>query len=103
MAMRQGERHGGAREAHAGVGTGGPGCEALAGTHRLGHSGNANEADSTPIMTQQPLPDDNARAPIDRSRASRGGGSIGVVLLIALVLVGAAGAVLLIGTGQSER
>src|SRR5437870_286409 len=35
-----GERYGaGAREAHAGVGTRGPGCEPLAGTHRLGHSG----------------------------------------------------------------
>ena len=52
-----------------------------------GTQGEANEADSTPIMTQQHLPDDNARAPIDRSRAGRGGGSIGLVLLIALVLL----------------
>src|SRR6266446_2543181 len=34
-----GKDMGGAREAHAGVGTRGPGCEPLAGTHRLGHSG----------------------------------------------------------------
>src|SRR5262249_43217787 len=101
MAMRQGESHGAARAPHARVGARGPGCEPLAGTRRRGHSGNANEADSTPIMTQQPLPDDNARAPIDRSRASRGGGSIGVVLLIALVLVGAAGALLLIGRAKA--
>ena len=35
-------------------------------------------------MTQQRSPDDNARAPIDRTRTSRGGGSIGLVLLVAL-------------------
>src|SRR5262245_64349410 len=59
-------------------------------------------ADSKPVMTQQQSSDDNARAPIDRSRASRGGGSIGLVLLIALVLVGAAGALLLIGRARAE-
>ena len=62
----------------------------------------ANNADSTPVMTQQQSSDDNARAPIDRSRASRGGGSIGLVLLIALVLLGAAGALLLIGRARAE-
>jgi hypothetical protein len=35
-------------------------------------------------MPQQQSPDDNARAPIDRTRTSRGGGSIGLVLLMAL-------------------
>ena len=74
----------------------------LRGLTGWGTQDKANEADSTPIMTQQPLPDDNARAPIDRSRASRGGGSIGLVLLIALVLVGAAGALLLIGRATAE-
>jgi len=54
-----------------------------------GTQGKANEADSKPIMRQQQLPDDSVRAPIDRTRAGRGGGSIGLVLLIALVLVGA--------------
>ena len=53
-------------------------------------------------MTQQRSPDDNARAPIDRTRTSRGGGSIGLVLLIALVLVGAAGGLLFIGRAKAE-
>jgi hypothetical protein len=74
----------------------------LRGLTGWGTQGEANEADSTPIMTQQHLPDDNARAPIDRSRAGRGGGSIGLVLLIAFVLVAAAGALLLIGRAKAE-
>ena len=53
-------------------------------------------------MTQHRSPDDNARAPIDRTRTSRGGGSIGLVLLVALVLVGAAGGLLLIGRTNAE-
>ena len=53
-------------------------------------------------MTQQQSPDDNARAPIDRTRTSRGGGSIGLVLLIALVLIGAAGGLLFIGRAKAE-
>ena len=53
-------------------------------------------------MMQQRLPDDKNRAPIDRTRASRGGGSIGLVLLIALLLVGASGAFLLIGRADAE-
>jgi len=53
-------------------------------------------------MTQQQSPDDNARAPIDRTRASRGGGSIGLVLLMALVLIGAAGGLLFIGRAKAE-
>jgi two-component system cell cycle sensor histidine kinase/response regulator CckA len=53
-------------------------------------------------MPQQQSPDDNARAPIDRTRTSRGGGSIGLVLLIALVLIGAAGGLLFIGRAKAE-
>ena len=53
-------------------------------------------------MTQQQLSDDHARAPTDRTRASRGGGSIGLVLLVALVLVGAAGGLLFIGRARAE-
>ena len=53
-------------------------------------------------MTQQQLPDDTTRAPIDRTRGSRGGGSIGLVLLIALVLVGAAAGLILIGREKAE-
>ena len=53
-------------------------------------------------MTQQRSPDDNARAPIDRTRTSRGGGSIGLVLLMALVLIGAAGGLLFIGRAKAE-
>jgi two-component system, cell cycle sensor histidine kinase and response regulator CckA len=53
-------------------------------------------------MTQQRSPDDNARAPIDRTRTSRGGGSIGLVLLMALILIGAAGGLLFIGRAKAE-
>src|SRR6266849_3737798 len=74
----------------------------LRGLTGWGTQDEANNADSTPVMTQQQSSDDNARAPIDGSRASRGGGSIGLVLLIALVLVGAAGALLLIGRARAE-
>jgi len=74
----------------------------LRGLTGWGTQDKANHADSTRVMTQQQSSDDNARAPIDRSRAGRGGGSIGLVLLIALVLVGAAGALLLIGRARAE-
>src|ERR1700704_6363051 len=53
-------------------------------------------------MPQQQSPDDNARAPIARGGGSRGGGSIGLVLLIALVLIGAAGGLLFIGRAKAE-
>src|SRR6516225_6905807 len=74
----------------------------LRGLTGWGTQDKANNAHSTPVMTQQQSSDDTARAPIDRSRASRGGGSIGLVLLIALVLVGAAVALLLIGRARAE-
>src|SRR6516225_9143939 len=74
----------------------------LRGLTGWGTQDKANNAHSTPVMTQQQSSDDTARAPIDRSRASRGGGSIGLVLLIALVLVGAAGALVLIGRARAE-
>ena len=74
----------------------------LRGLTGWGTQDKANNADSTRVMTQQQSSDDTARAPIDRSRSSRGGGSIGLVLLIALVLVGAAGALLLIGRARAE-
>ena len=64
--------------------------------------GQGERSDSTPIMTHQQLIDDHARVPIGRTRASRGGGSIGLVLLIALVLVGAAGGLLFIGRDKAE-
>src|SRR5688572_15393916 len=54
-------------------------------------------------MTHQQLIDDDARMPIDRTRLSRGGGgSIGLVLLIALALVAAALGLLFIGRGNAE-
>jgi two-component system, cell cycle sensor histidine kinase and response regulator CckA len=74
----------------------------LRGLTGWGTQDKANNADSTPIMTQQQSSDDNGRAPIDLSRESRGGGSVGLVLLIALVLVVAAGALLLIGRARAE-
>jgi two-component system cell cycle sensor histidine kinase/response regulator CckA len=74
----------------------------LRGLTGWGTQDKANNADSTPVMTQQQSSDDNARAPIDLSRGSRGGGSVGLVLLIALVLVAAAGALSLIGRTRAE-
>ena len=44
----------------------------------------------------------SARAAVDRTAAGRGGGSIGLVLLIAIVLVGAAVALLFIGRANAE-
>jgi len=66
-----------------------------------GSQGRANEADSTPIMTQQQLLGESAHVPVDRTRAGRGG-SIGLVLLLALLLVGAAGALIFIGRANAE-
>jgi two-component system cell cycle sensor histidine kinase/response regulator CckA len=54
-----------------------------------------------PIMTQQLL-DDSVRVPIDRTQVGRGGGSIGLVLLIALILVGAAAGLVFIGRAKAE-
>jgi two-component system cell cycle sensor histidine kinase/response regulator CckA len=53
-------------------------------------------------MAQQTIIEDLARAPIDRTRATRGGGSIGLVLLVALLLVGAAAGLLFIGRANAE-
>jgi two-component system, cell cycle sensor histidine kinase and response regulator CckA len=51
------------------------------------------------MIVQQSIED---RAAVDRTRASRNGGSIGLVLLIAIVLVGAAVALMLIGRTHAE-
>jgi two-component system, cell cycle sensor histidine kinase and response regulator CckA len=51
-------------------------------------------------MTQQVL-EDSVRVPIDRTQAGRGG-SIGLVLLIALLLVGAAAGLVFIGRANAE-
>jgi two-component system, cell cycle sensor histidine kinase and response regulator CckA len=67
-----------------------------------GTQGWANNADSTPIMTQQQSAEETARAPVERMRAERGGGSIALVLLVALVLVAAAGGLLFMDRAQSE-
>ena len=48
------------------------------------------------------LPNDAARAPLDRSTMTHAGGSIGLVLLIALLLVGAAGGLLFIGRANAQ-
>jgi two-component system cell cycle sensor histidine kinase/response regulator CckA len=45
---------------------------------------------------------DHGRPALDRTRRTRGGGSIGLVLLIAIVLVGAAVALLTIGRADAE-
>src|SRR5262245_5037179 len=66
-----------------------------------GTQGRANNADSTPIMTQQQSAEETARAPVARMRAERGGGSIALVLLIALVLV-AAGGLLFMDRAKAE-
>ena len=69
---------------------------------RWGTQGEADEGDSKPIMTQQQLLDGGVRAPLDRTRAGRGGGSIGLVLLVALVLLGATAAFLYVGRTRAE-
>jgi two-component system cell cycle sensor histidine kinase/response regulator CckA len=51
------------------------------------------------MAMQQSIED---RAAVDRTRATRSGGSIGLVLLIAVVLVGAAVALMLIGRTNAE-
>jgi two-component system, cell cycle sensor histidine kinase and response regulator CckA len=53
-------------------------------------------------MTQQQSAEETARAPVSRMRAERGGGSIALVLLIALVLVAAAGGLLFMDRARSE-
>src|SRR6266545_3281844 len=59
----------------------------LRGLGGWGTQDKANGADSTPIMTQPQSSADKARTPIERVRASRGTGSIALVLLLAFVLV----------------
>ncbi len=53
-------------------------------------------------MAQQQTRGEIARAPIGRTRAVQDGGSIGLVLLIAVVLVGAGVGLLLLGRTQAE-
>jgi two-component system, cell cycle sensor histidine kinase and response regulator CckA len=53
-------------------------------------------------MTQQQSAEETARAPVARMRAERGGGSIALVLLVALVLVAAAGGLLFMDRAKSE-
>jgi two-component system, cell cycle sensor histidine kinase and response regulator CckA len=67
----------------------------LRGLTGWGTQDKAKGADSTPIMTQPQSSADKARTPIERVRTSRGTGSIALVLLLAFVLVAAAGAFLI--------
>ena len=53
-------------------------------------------------MTQQQSAEETARALVERMRAERGGGSIALVLLVALVLVAAAGGLLFMDRAKSE-
>jgi two-component system cell cycle sensor histidine kinase/response regulator CckA len=53
-------------------------------------------------MTQHQSAEETARAPVARTRAERGGGSIALVLLIALMLVAAAGGLLFLDRAKSE-
>ena len=53
-------------------------------------------------MAQQKLTGDIGRLAVDRSRSGQQGGSIGMVLLIAIVLVGAGVGLLLIGRTRGE-
>src|SRR5262249_37171307 len=76
----------------------GPCAESWAEALRTRRSG----ADSRADMTQQQLLDEGARAPVDRARVSRGGGSVGLVLLIALLLVGAAAGFMYLGPARAE-
>ncbi len=67
---------------------------------RSSGAGRASESEHWPIMAQQDVTGDIARAAVDRTSAGQHGGSIGLVLLIAVVLVGAAAGLLLIGRSQ---
>jgi two-component system cell cycle sensor histidine kinase/response regulator CckA len=60
------------------------------------------ESDRPATMAQQQTRGEIARAPIGRTRAVQDGGSIGLVLLIAVVLVGAGVGLLLLGRTQAE-
>jgi len=73
----------------------------LRGLTGWGTQGEAKVADSAPIMTQPQPSKDNARASGERRQASRGTASIGLMLLLALALVAAAGAIL-IGRAKAE-
>src|SRR4051794_31872970 len=53
-------------------------------------------------MAQQQLTGEIGRAAVDRTRTGQNGGSIGLVLLIAMVLVGAGVALMLIGRTRAE-
>jgi two-component system cell cycle sensor histidine kinase/response regulator CckA len=53
-------------------------------------------------MAEQALQGDTGRRAVDRTRAGEHGGSIGLVLLIAVVLVGAGVGLMLIGRAQAE-
>src|SRR4051794_11812058 len=53
-------------------------------------------------MAKQQLTGEIGRAAVDRTRAGQNGGSIGMVLLIAMVLVGAGVGLILIGRTRSE-
>ncbi|MEA2990375.1 MAG: two-component system, cell cycle sensor histidine kinase and response regulator CckA [Alphaproteobacteria bacterium] len=53
-------------------------------------------------MAQQHVTSEIARASVDRTRTGQHGGSVGLVLLIAMVLVGAAAGLILIGRTHAE-
>src|SRR5262245_9931946 len=53
-------------------------------------------------MAQQQAVHDIPRASVDRTGSGRGGGSIGLVVLIAMVLVGAGVALMMIGRTNAE-
>jgi two-component system, cell cycle sensor histidine kinase and response regulator CckA len=53
-------------------------------------------------MTQQQLLDNSIRPAAQRTRPNRAGGSIGLVLLIALILVGASGGLIYLGRARAE-
>ena len=54
------------------------------------------------VMAQQDLTGEIGRTAVDRTRSGQHGGSIGLVLLIAVALVGAAVALLFIGRSNAE-
>jgi two-component system cell cycle sensor histidine kinase/response regulator CckA len=70
--------------------------------HRVWGTENPNKTGCKPIMAQQDVTGDAGRAALDRTRAGQHGGSIGLVLLIAVGLVGAAAGLVLIGRAHAE-
>src|SRR5260370_41597996 len=62
----------------------------------------AGKAGREPLMTQLDRTADIARMAVDRTRSGRHGGSVGLVLFVAVVLAGAGAGLILVGRANAE-